>query len=102
LAIVICFTHDEDILKEWDKSERVYDQWKSSNHILRIIDSTRERIVEHVQGRGAQVSINHSKTLEGKPQKQKGWELLKVAKIVISKQTKISVKPPKSIDLTKQ
>lgn len=53
LTIVIGFAHNENILKERDESERVYNQRKSANHILRVVNSTRERIVENIQGRSS-------------------------------------------------
>lgn len=68
LTTVVGFTNNENILEERDKSEGIYNQGKSSNHILWIFNSPRKCIVEYIQWRSAQVSINYSKTLECKPQ----------------------------------
>lgn len=80
LTIVICFTHDKYILYEWNESERVYNQWKCSNYILWIRNPTRKCIVENVQGRSPQISINHSKALICKSKKQQYWEFLENVK----------------------
>lgn len=48
LTIVICSAHNKDILEKRDQSEGVYDQRERSNYILRVINSMRKCVIEHI------------------------------------------------------